>query len=207
MQAMLETLEKDLADESRYNIPRIKRVVRNANTLAAVAIVLGNHDQTTPLKEAAVPISKASLALAAQAKDYEAASAALQALKKVIATLPKGPLPALEATGDIEQLMLQVPILERELGRRVRGTAFAKSRDQAAALSATLAAVAQVSELDHTYCSDTSDQRDWDQLCQRMRDAAAECNRAIRAGERVAAKNALKRLNQSCDACHDRFRD
>jgi hypothetical protein len=200
------TLDQDLSQEATYNIPRVKRVARTANTLAAVAVVLGHHDGATPLKEPARAIKQASLLLAEHAGEYQPARSALDELKKVIATLPKGPPPAWAATGDIEQLMLQVPVLARELQKSVRGTAFAESRDEAAALSATLAAVARISMLDHTYCANARDQRDWDELCRRMQDAAADSNRAIRAAEREALKHALRQLDHSCDDCHERFR-
>jgi hypothetical protein len=204
---LVSTMEEDLEQEDRYNIPRMLRVNRDANTLAAVAVVLGNHDGEDPLKSAARPIAEAALALADNVADYGATKAALETLRKVIKTLPKSPTPAWQPTGDIKQLMLKVPFLSRDLESCVNGTSFAKSRSKAAGLSATLAAVAQMSELDHTYCSDAKDQRDWEALCRRMRDASANCNRAIRAGKRAAVNDAMEQLNESCDACHERFRD
>ncbi|MBI86434.1 MAG: hypothetical protein CMJ81_24815 [Planctomycetaceae bacterium] len=47
----------------------------------------------------------------------------------------------------------------------------------------------------------------WCQMCEELRDSAAEVNTAVRALDQATAKHAMKHVVASCDRCHHRFRD
>jgi len=70
-----------------------------------------------------------------------------------------------------------------------------------------LAAVAQISIFEDSYCSDQADQESWIELCGLMRDAAYEVNQAVRRGDQKAASDALAPLQRTCDECHKQFKD
>ena len=53
---------------------------------------------------------------------------------------------------------------------------------------------------------DPNDTGKWYEFCAKLRDAAAEINAAAHAKDQAKAKDALTRLNQSCDRCHEVFR-
>jgi hypothetical protein len=203
----MKGIEKDLASEAEYGEDQRDRVVKNANTLAVIALVLSNHDDVVSLRAPGAQVIKASLDVAESAGDYSKAKSAFGELKSVMKmTGDKVPM-KWESVGDIGELMLQVPILNTSLRRAVLGRRFAASRDKSAALTATLAAVAQISIYDETYCSDEDEQKEWVELFILMRDAAGQCNRAVREGDQDKAKHWLKEMTRACDDCHEKFRD
>jgi hypothetical protein len=115
---------------------------------------------------------------------------------------------AWKSVGNIVDLMQQVPNLNTKLRGQVRSEErFEKLRDEAAGLAATLAAIAQVSMFDDSYCSGQADQGGWIELCGLMRDAAYDINQAVHRGDREAAVNQLKPLARTCDNCHEQFKD
>jgi len=206
VKTLVDQLHKDLATKDGSEDKQKGRVAKDANTLAVLALVLGNHDKANGLRRSAAAMIQAATTLAGEAGDYAAARAALAKLDAALDVSSSGKV-KWSAVGDIEQLMLQVPILNTGLRRAVNGRRFAKSRDKASALAACLAAIAQVSIFDDTYCSDDEDQAKWTSFCVAMRDAAAGCNKAVHGNNPDGAKETLTKMMLSCDNCHEVFRD
>jgi hypothetical protein len=203
----MDRIEKDLESAGEYGEDQQDRVVKNGNTLAVIALVLSNHDDAVSLKAPAAKMIEASLNLAEAAGDYSEAKSAFAQLQAVLNSSGQQQPLKWESVGDISELMLQVPILNTSLRRGVLGRRFSSTKDKSAALAATLAAIAHISVYDDTYCSDEEELRVWKELSIRMRDAAAACNIAVRAGDQDKAKYWLKELTRSCDDCHDEFRE
>lgn len=206
MKTLVEQLHKNLATPTDYEDKQKDGVEKDANTVAVAALVLDKHDQTNGVQKSAKAVVQAATALAKNAGDFTAAKAALAKLDAAFKVSDSDEM-AWQSVGDIRQLMLQVPILNTNLRRAVNGRRFATSRDKAAALTATLAAIAQVSIFDDTYCSDEAEQTKWTTYCVAMREAAAGCNKAIHANEPDNAKEMLKKIMVSCDECHAVFQD
>ncbi len=208
LDSFLESLESDLADPQGYGEYQQGRVAKDANTVAVLGLVIGKHDGKHKLQAAAPAVIKAARRLGDSADDYERAKAALEALKKAVAEPPAAAAepPAWEPVADIQQLMQQVPVVNNSLRRGVTGRRFDRSRDKSAGEAATLAAIAQASMFDTSYCGDEESERTWAAICAEMRDAAAAVNRAVRKGDQETAKQGLARLVETCDACHDQFR-
>ncbi len=206
LKALVAQIHKALADPADYEDAAQGRVAKDANTIAVLAMVLAHHDQPNPYQKSAALVVQRALELADASGNYAAAHAAMEKLDQALAASSGGPV-AWKAIGNSEQLMLQVPRLNTSLRRAINGRRFARSRDKAAALSATLAALAQVSMMDHSYCSTAADRTKWEAYCAAMRDAAAKCNQAVHANDPVAAKKMLNQMMQSCDDCHEAFRD
>lgn len=203
----LDRMKEDLQDPSRYG-SRSRRVVRDANTVAVLALVLGNHDQPHRYRAAASGMLAAALELAASGQDHAAAERAYQSLVATT-TAPGSPgeLPW-RAVADCEELMLQIPLLNNTLRNLVRSDErFAASRELASGLSATLASIAHVSMFHDTYCPGGANQEDWVELCVLMRDAAHDVNVAVREGDQQAAAARMKPLLRTCDDCHAIFKD
>ncbi len=208
----LDRIREDLADEAKYDETGVERVKRDANTLAVLALVLGKHDEGNRYQGSAEAMLADSLQLAAKSTPFAEAKIAFAKLSETLQK-EKEPTPPANLTwkpvGDIVELMNQVPKLNTALRGGVTGSTerFEKSRDKSAGLAASIAAIAQISVLDDSYCTNDADRADWIELSGLMRDAAYEVNQAIRRGDQAAAKEGLKPLARTCDDCHEQFKD
>ncbi len=202
----VQKISEDLADEAGYGDEQRDRVRKDASTVAAVAMVLGMHDQDNEIKPAASGIITSARKLSDNAKDFKLATAALAELKNALQG-KEGRKLEWEPAGDLAQLMKQVPVVNNNLRRNVTGRRFSQSADASAGLSATLAAIAQVSRFDDVYCSDADEKAKWEKVCLEMRDASAEVLAAVRKGDQKGATTGLDKLAKTCDACHHDFRD
>ncbi|MHB0959062.1 MAG: hypothetical protein ACYC6N_31005 [Pirellulaceae bacterium] len=208
IQFFLDRIKEDLEEESKYDESRIKRVTRDANTLAVLALVLGKHDEANRYQTSAVAILANALTLAGTTQKFGEAKAAYDRLVEATTVHEASAALTWKSVGDIAELMNQVPTLNTNLRGIVRSeTRFDTSRDKAAGLAATLAAIAQVSVFDTSYCTDPADQAEWIELCGLMRDAAFEVNQAVRQGNQPAAVEGLKPFARTCDDCHEQFKD
>ena len=141
-------IEKALASAENYNEYQQERVAQDANTLAALALVLGMHDQDNALKSAAPAMIGAANELAAAASDYEGAKAALEELKKSLTAKEDASALEWEPVADLAQLMKVVPIVNNNLRRGVTGRRFDRATESNSGLAATLAAISQASMVD-----------------------------------------------------------
>lgn len=203
----VESLSAATADAEEYDEDKQGEVNRDANTLAAIALVLGMHDQDNPLKPAAAKLIAASKHLASEHGDAQKAAEAVKAIKAIVDKPEKGGAVAWKPTAEMVPLMKQVPIVNNNLRRGVAGKRFAQTADKNAALAATLAAIAQVSMLDTDHIAEESDRPLWIKTCAEMRDGSGEAIKAIRKGDQVAATKAMDQIVKSCDDCHHKFRD
>jgi len=210
VQVFLDRIKEDLQSESNYHEASVQRVVRDANTLAVLALVLGQHDEANRYQASAPVILQRALTLAHKAQDYAAAKAACTDLL----TAANAPAPSNDlqwkCVGDIVELMHQIPKLNTNLRKQVRSEKvekFEAARGESAGLAATIAAIAHVSLFDESYCSDQSDRTSWIELCGMMRDAAYDVNQAVRRGDQPGAIELLKPLQRTCDDCHAQFKD
>ncbi len=203
---LMQRIDGDLKNEPKYD-RHVKRVMRDANTIAVLALVMGKHDEQNTLKGTSTAVIKAAHELSAKAKDLGAAKSAYAVLVARLKSPSSESPTAWKGVGDIEQLMQQIPELDRSLKIAVKPTRFAKSREKAASLAATMAALAQVSMFDGTYCTDAADEAEWVELCVCLRDAATDVHAAIQEGDSDAATAALKPLARTCDDCHEQFKD
>ncbi len=205
LHVLVDHMHSDLATEDEYESGQQQRVARDANTVAVIALVLAKHDQSSQVKKGAKGVIDAALAVAENADQFATANKALASLDEALKSETSDDI-SWHSVGDIEQLMLQVPKLNSSLRRGVNGRRFAKSRDKAVGLAAALAAIAQVSAFDDTYCSDEADEAKWVKYCVEMRDAAGGVNMAIHRGDQEGAKSMLKTMTRACDDCHAHFR-
>lgn len=189
--------EKSYQDESH-------KVKRDAHTVAAVAMVLGLYDTDHELRSAAPALVKAARALAA-APDYAAAKQAAADLHAALAEKTAASEPAKpEKVASMGQLMKQVTFVNNRLKRGLRR--LNDKTDEKARDAALLAAIAQAIVYDTHEVKKEEQQEDWYRFCGEMRDAAGELNAQIKAADKQGAERAVKRLGQSCDACHQVFR-
>jgi cytochrome c556 len=202
-----ESLASELATSDEYTEAKQTRISRAANTLIVVAQLLGLHDQPSKYKAAAPTLVAQSRALSAAASDYDKAKAAFDQLEASI----KDPQPssdtlAWEPVADIKVLMEHVPNLNSRLRRGLTKSRFEKTADETTAYAAAMAAVAQASALDMTYCSGAEDEAAWTAMCVEFRSAMADLSKATRAADFDAAKDAMTRSSKSCETCHEKFK-
>ena len=211
LQAMIaetmEDLANDLADAEEYGPAQQNRVALNANTLAALAMALDNHDEENDLQGSSANFLDAALALSSASDDYDEAAAQLTELQAAYEATDMGEAVEWDAVVDIALLMRHVPIVNNSLRRGVDGRRFDRNTEKNLALAAGLAAMAQAARYDLNYAYDDEAIARWQQICDDMRDASAQVAEAVRAGDQETAVAGLDAIVETCDACHHEFRD
>lgn len=202
----LQRIQTDLSDPDDYTEDQQGRIEKDASTLVVIGAVMAHHDEEGAHRRVGAAIVPAADKLAASVKNYERAKDALAALEKAIDEGSDADAPDLEGVADLATLMQQVPIVNNALRRSVSGRNFNREIDRAAGLAATMAALSEISWHDTNYCAGEDEEKIWREVCDEMRDASAEANRAIRANDLDAATLALDRVARTCDACHEHFR-
>ena len=200
-------LAKVTATEEEYKeIPDEKKIARDSNTAALLALALGMHDQENKYKANAGAIIAAAQKLAAT-KTFASAKTAGQDLKAAAdgKGSSEGELKWTKLSS-LEQLMKdQVPSVNTKLTNNLKK--FSKKSKDIAGLSAILAVIAQDAML---YVSDTKkpeEAKKWFDFSVQMRDAAAAVNAQTHANDEKAATAAGEKLNQSCHDCHAVFHE
>lgn len=199
----VERLENAVKDESEYKDSKDK-IVKDANTLAVLALTLGLSDEDNNYKKAAPGLVKASQKLCA-AKDFAAAKAGVAGVKGALSSSGDASGMKWEKVASLEALMAQVPLVNSRLKRNVGGIRFAKMAKENAGGSAALAAIAQASMANADDVKKLGDAEKWNKFCAEMRDAAGALNAAIHGKDKDAAGAAMKKLAKSCDDCHEVF--
>ncbi len=203
-------IEKTLANKDDFDDGAKSRVEKDANTLAVLLLILGQHDTDNRFKPKEHVLSLVPIALKlAAAPDFDTAAARLGDLKKKTSgdnktsdsvELTKGHV------ASMNQLMKQVPIINSALKRAVTPQRFKAMQQQSAGQSATLAAIAQAVMADASAVKNPTDLDKWYEYCAEMRTAAGAVNSAIHAEDEAATTAAMSRLAASCETCHKVFR-
>jgi hypothetical protein len=202
LQRVQETLagsEVDMAGQSR--------LLKDANTLAMLGLVLSQHDAEFPEKKAMSAFVKAAQSLAAAEGELAKSQAALAELKSARAGQATAEVTPLgwQRVAALPLVMKQVPLIHAGL-KRGTGRRLERNKEQAAGQAAALAAIAQASMFDDEYASTPEDVTAWQQFCAEMRDAAGEVNVAAHAGDADRVESSMNKMLQSCEACHEKFR-
>ena len=198
---------KKLESPDDYDSDGKEGVVRDASTLAVLSLLLAHHDESGKLNRNATALLRASQELIESADDYQDALSAWEAVLAAPRVAGEVSTMGWQPVADLSVLMKQVPIVNNSLRRGVHGRRFQRSKEKTAGLAATVAALAQASACDTAYCSDAEEEQLWAEMCEEMRDSAAQVNIAVRQLDQAAAKKAMDQVIQSCDRCHHRFRD
>lgn len=200
--AYVEGMEKYVADAAEFadNQPRI---LRDANTIIALALVMGLHDQPNAYKSAAPAIIKAAQATAKSA-NVAAAKTNIAALKAALKSTEGGLMNWDAKVASMKQLMVQVPLLDGRIKTGMRRLS-AKTKDGLAGQATTIAVLCQASI---PYVADTeapAEEDKWVQACIAGRNAAASLATALSAGDKTASQAAYDAMAKTCDQCHETF--
>jgi hypothetical protein len=178
-------------------------IARESNTLIALALALGLHDQENKYQSSAAAVMKAAAELAG-AKDYASSKKGVDALLAAAGGKGGGGL-KWEKVAALDQLMKQVPLVHTKLKTKTEDSRFKSKAVDTAGYSAVLAAIAQTSIADAGEAKTPEDVKKWEALCVDMRDTAGAVNAAIRRQDQGAAEAAMTKLQQNCDDCHKAF--
>lgn len=180
------------------------KVVRDAQTLAAVALMLGLYDSDHELKTAAPAVMDAAQALS-ETKEYGAVQAALNALNAALDDRPAaaGAFQPRQV-GTMGQLMKQAGFANNRIRRGMRR--IADKTDENARDAAMLAAIGQAIVYDAEWAQRGGKAEQWYQLCGEMRDRAGKLNAAVRAADKEGTERTCQELERTCNACHAMFR-
>ncbi len=204
----VESLERSVdVPADQYTEANQDTVSKSAATLAALAMLVSNHDQESPLKSAAPAIFVAARALGAEAKDLQTAKDRVAAIKRTV-TAGGGaggePL-KWQTAGDLEDLMKQVSAINSRLKRGVSSRSLKRYADRTTGYAVTMAAIAQAAMADDSYVGDETEMKQWVQYCIDMRDAAGAVNAAIHQQDEAKVEAAMTMFKKSCDDCHKAF--
>jgi cytochrome c556 len=203
----IDRMDAVLVEPQAFDLAAKSRVVKDANTLAALALVLSLYDEDFPQKAAMPTMLQAARRLATADGNYDAASAALAQIKRARAGMADSDASAKwESVASLSVLMKQVPVIHARLTRGVDRRRLARQAEKSAGESATLAAIAQASIVDTSYAKTPAQAEQWRQYCGEMRDAASEVNAAVHAQDVDRVSAGMKRMLLSCEACHATFR-
>jgi hypothetical protein len=204
LQAYVKDIEATLETEQEYKDTEGK-IGRCASTMAVIALCLGLHDEENQYKSNAAALIKAAQELAATT-DYQSAKKAFDGVKAAV----DGKVPAptglkWEKVASLPDLMKQVPNINTNLKRNIKGAKFKSKAKLTAGYTATIAAIGQGSIADVSKAKKADEVRQWYEYMIMMRDSAGAVNAAIHSGNEPAAAEAMKKLTQSCDDCHKVF--
>jgi hypothetical protein len=201
----MKSMKGVVADEQEYKDSEGK-VVRDAATLTVIALALGLHDQDNKYKANAGAIIKAAQDVVAT-KDYESAKKAVAALDAVVEKEGKaGGELKWEKVAPLPELMKQVPMIHTKLKLYVKGSSFKKKAKDIAGYSAAIAVIAQGTIADTSATKNADQVKLWVKFSEAMRNDAGDVNAAVHKGDADTAAKAMKKLNQSCDDCHEVFK-
>jgi hypothetical protein len=204
LDAYVADLEKAVSNEEEYKDAEAN-ISKQSNTLVLIALALGLHDSDNKYKAAAPAIVKAAQALG-QAKDLASTKKGVEAVKAAVAG--KGEAGAAikwEKVASLPELMKQVPNLNTKLKRGVSKSKLKSSAAKSQGHAAVIAVIAQGSMADTSATKSEAEAGQWYKFCAQMRDAAAEVNAGVKKLDAGAVDAAMKKLNQSCDDCHEVF--
>jgi hypothetical protein len=205
VRAYLGRIEDAVANAEAYDEKK-ESLVKDANTLIAIALALGLHDEDSEYKAAAPALMKAAGQLA-QSKDLAAAKAATDAVKKA-AESKDGDVSGLKwsKVAALPALMQQVPRINNPLKLNMKGTRFKSKAKQTMVDVAVLAVIAQAAMYDTSEVKKPGDEEKWFKFCADMRDAAVEVGKVVKAGKADSVERVMGKLMQSCDDCHEVFK-
>ena len=199
--------DESLADPADFDGAKQSRTLKDGNTLAVLALMLAKHDAAHPLKASMPAMLESAKSLAVAGDNVQQARSALAGIKAARAgAAPQSPAVKWEKAASLAALMKQVPLIHTALKRGVDPNRLARQATQSAGQSAALAAIAEAAMLDNEHAKSPENVEKWRQFCTQMRDASGEVNAAVHAQDAQRVATGMKRLSQSCDACHAKFR-
>jgi cytochrome c556 len=200
-------VEESLADPAAFDLAKQARTLKDANTLAVLALVLSQSDADFPEKSSMPALLKSAQSLASVGSDAAKAKTALTEIQAARAgKSPSDQSVKWERVASLPALMKQVPLIHAGLKRGVAPARLKKTTEQSAGQAAALAAIAQASLFDDEYAKNPEDAAAWKKFCAEMRDAAGEVNSAVHAGDQTRVDAGMKSMLESCEACHAKFR-
>ncbi len=203
----VDRVKESLADPDHFDLAKQSRTLKDANTLAALGFVLAGHDEDFPQKSSMPALVASAQQLATVEDDAVKAQQALSEIQAARAgkSPSAGAVPT-KKVASLPALMKQVPLVHSGLRRGVRPGRLKRTAETSAGQAATLAAIAQAVRLDDEYAGSPQEAAQWAEYCDAMRDAAGEVNSAVHAQDQARVDAGMKRMLQSCEACHAKFR-
>jgi hypothetical protein len=200
-----ETIAKVESGEEKYDDDK-ETIEKDANTLVIIALCLGKHDQENPFKANAGALMKAAQDLAVT-KDIASAKKALAGVKDAAAGKTKVNVELKwEKVASLPATMKHVPSINTKLKVYVKPAKFKAKSQDAAGITAVLAAIAQGSMADTSATKSPEQVEQWQKFCKEMRDRSAAMNKSIHAGDVAATTENLAKLGQNCEDCHAVFK-
>ncbi len=202
----VERIEQSLSDPDQFDLAKQSRTIKDASTLAVLALVLGKHPEDFPEKSSMPALLKGAQALAAAEGNAASATKALADVKTAREGKSPGGELSWQRVASLPLLMKQVPLIHASLKRGTTPRRLSRQSEQSAGQAAALAAVAQASIYDDEYSGSTEAAAEWRRFCAEMRDAALDVNAAIHAQDQGRVDASMKQMLESCEGCHAKFR-
>lgn len=202
----IELLDEQLASADSYEEHREGEVAQAFGVLAVMGQALAEHakgEQTDisgpALREAALQFSMES--------SYDEAQAALAAVKEAQAG---GGATDAPVEHEWNRLIRMYPMMEEINNRNaalVRVIRRPRGREGEAAHASTIALLSLTMYADTHEVKDDADIPLWQEMSAEYREQMVELAEAIRARDADAARTLFDAANETCDRCHEKFRD
>jgi len=184
-------------------------IARKGYTLALVANAVAEADGEAKWKAAALGVRDTAITLAKGAKSQATVD---KALKEITAAIETGkgaegkPMKYLEIA-PLEQVMKEVNDRNRPMTKNLRGTQFARSKEQVtrdAHVWAVLASAARTDTKSAELAKKPQD--DFDKYANEFFNSSRSLAAAAKKGDQNAASEALKSARKACADCHSVYR-
>lgn len=204
--ATVALVEKSLADEAAYDKDKKKTLPRQAGLLAVLAQAVAEHDEDSDLKKSAPDAREAALTLA-KAGSYADAKKAFDDFKAAVGGKASGAKPEAEWNKliDMDSMMSEVNGRNGKLNRIKRK--FPEDTTEAVRHAQILALLAVPMAADTHEVKDAAKVPEWVALSKAMQDAASQTAAALKAKDEAGFKKHLADAAQTCNKCHEQFRD
>lgn len=200
----IKDLGKSVENEADYK-EASEKIAKDSNTLIIIALALGLHDQDNKYQKSAGALMKAAQDVAAT-KDYASAKKAVDAVNEAAAKSESAGELKWEKVASLPELMKQVPNINTKLTMKIKGANFKKKAKDTAGYTAVMAVIAQGTKADTSVTKGDEQVKQWQKFSDDARDCAGALNKVIHKGDQKAVDAAVKKLNQSCEACHEVFK-
>jgi hypothetical protein len=205
-EAKVELIEGYLKDEKTYSGMKKKKIPQAASVLACLGQAIAEHPQKSDVKAAGADLRDASLGII-KSTSYQEARDTFGRIKLALAGQSNGEAKTehnWHQLIDLHRLMDEVNARNSKVRRVVR-----RSRDprKDSLHATTLAVLALAIHADTHMVKDEKDIPRWQELSLDFQKSMTTIASALKEKDKDGAREAYLKAKQSCNHCHDAFRD
>jgi len=203
--ARIAELEESLATEETYEDLKEDDIRRAFGVLACLAQAIAEHGDAEQTEIAGPALRDAALSFSLKSS-FVQAQGALQGLKSA----QSGAATDAPVEHDWAKLINMHPMMEEievRSGKLVRVTRRPRGKPEETAHTSTIAVLTLAMMADTHEVKDKADIPQWQEMSAEYQQLMTQLSTAIREKDRGTAGKLLQQATESCDRCHEKFRD